>query len=544
MKPPRFLLNELALVGLSAISAAAAPPVFNIRDHGAAGDGKALDTAAINKAIDACSTSGGGQVLVPPGKYLTGTVQLKSNVTLCLDAGSEIVGTSDLDQYHNFNPPNSTPLADRNRWHRALVLGVNVENVTITGRGIINGNKVFDARGEERMRGPHAILFGNSKNITLRDFSIKDAANYAVMLEFTSQVTANSLTITGGWDGIHFRGWKDNPCRDVTITNCQFYTGDDCIAGWFWENTLISNCIINSSCNGIRLIGPAKNLIIHDCLFFGPGRFEHRTSRDRHRTNMLAALCLQPGAWDRTDGPLDDVRISNITTHNVTTPLHLSVKSPNTAGTISVDRLTATGSYFTAASIESWSDSAIQRVMLRDVSLEFTGGGTAQQAAITVKSPPVDARALPCWGLYARNVKTLDLQNVRMTLTRDDARPAMICENVANLGLDHFRIPAGPLVLNRVQDLQLTDTPLPLARARCTDLKFASNPLSASAIVEDGAVGGLTKLELVLPTKSLTRWIYLRPGQPLEVPFTDLPTLPPGKHPVRCGQITRELIVE
>src|SRR5215218_4296057 len=151
-----------------------AAPVFNVRDHGAIGDGTTHDTAALNKAVEACAAAGGGQVLFPPGKYLTGTVHLKSNVTLQLDAGAEIVGTSDLEQYQNFEPPAQTPLATRSRWHRALLLGVGVENVAITGAGVINGNKVFDPRGEERMRGPRTVLFGNSKNVTIRDVSIRD----------------------------------------------------------------------------------------------------------------------------------------------------------------------------------------------------------------------------------------------------------------------------------------------------------------------------------------------------------------------------------
>ena len=435
--------------------------MFNVRDHGAAGDGTTHDTAALNKTIEACAAAGGGQVLVPAGKYLTGTVHLKSNVTLNLDAGAEIVGTSDLEQYQNFTPPGETPLASRHRWHRALVLGVGVENVTITGRGTINGNKVFDGRGEERMRGPHAVLFGNSKNVTIRDVSIVDAANYAVMLEFTSRVEVRGVKITGGWDGVHFRGWKDNPCRDVSITDCEFYTGDDCVAGWYWEDTLIARCVINSSCNGIRLIGPAKNLVIHDCLFYGPGKFEHRTSRDKHRNNMLAGLCLQPGAWDRTEGVLDGVKVSNLTMHDVTTPLHFSVKEGNTVGRVTVDRLTATGAYRAAASIESWAKEPIGHVTLRDVSMEFTGGGTAEQAKAEVKSPGVDARPLPAWGLYARNVGRLDLENVRLTVAKDDARPVMIANDVGMLVLDGFWFPRGaggePFVLKDVREVRKRD---------------------------------------------------------------------------------------
>ena len=453
------LASVFFLAVLARASVAAPAPVFNVRAHGAAGDGKADDTAALNKAVEACAAAGGGQVLFPPGKYLSGTIHLKSNVTLLLDAGAEIVGTADPERYQHFTPPGETPLASRHRWHRALLLGVDVENVTITGRGTINGNKVFDPRGEERMRGPHAVLFGNSRNIALRDVFIVDAANYAVMLEFTSGVEVRGVKVTGGWDGVHFRGWKDNPCRDVTITDCQFYTGDDCIAGWYWENTLIARCIINSSCNGIRLIGPAKNLIIDDCLFFGPGRFEHRTSRDKHRTNMLAGLCLQPGAWDRTEGVLDDVKISNVTMRDVTTPLHLSVREGNTVGRVTIDRLTATGCYRAAASVESWAKEPIGHVTLRDVSLEFTGGGTAEQAKADVKAPPVDARPLPAWGLFVKNVSRLDLEDVRLTVAKEDARPAMIARDVGTLVLDDFRFPRDvgggtPLVLDGVRDVQ------------------------------------------------------------------------------------------
>ncbi|MFI5379077.1 MAG: glycoside hydrolase family 28 protein [Tepidisphaerales bacterium] len=538
-KIARFLTGLLMLC--MAVFAHADAPVFDVRQHGALGDGKTPDTAAINKAVIACASAGGGQVKFPPGKYLTGTINLASNITLQLDAGAEIIGTADLDRYQNFNPPGSTPLAGRNRWHRALVLGVGVENVAIMGPGTINGNKVFDATGEEKMRGPHAVLFGNSKGITLRDVSIKDAANYAVMLEFTSQVEVRGVKITGGWDGVHFRGWKDNPCRDVSITNCEFYTGDDCIAGWFWENTLIANCIINSSCNGIRLIGPAKGVIIDNCLFFGPGRFEHRTSRDKHRTNMLAGLCLQPGAWDKTEGPMDDVAISNITMHNVTTPLHLSLKPGNVGGRVTIDRMTATGCYLAAASIESWAATPIEHVTLRDVNLSFTGGGTAEQAKLVVKSPPVDARPLPAWGLYARNVKHLDLQNVRLTLDAADARPMAICDGVDRLTLDTFkflRTTELPFAFTGVNDVRLSDTNLPTAPAKCVDLKFDATTVTATV---EAPQDGLAKVDLTYGGNPLTRWTYLKSGEKKDVLFANLPALPPGKHGLRCGDVSREV---
>ncbi len=382
-----------AMLFLAAQSAFAAPGVYDVREHGARGDGTTTDTAAINRAIVACSASGGGQVRFPPGRYLSGTVRLLSKVTLYFDAGATLIGTPNLAEYEHFSPPAGVFEATfKPSWHRALLLGAGVENVTIEGPGTIDGNQVRDPQGEERMRGPHTILLGQSAGIVIRGVTIRDSANYAVMLEQCSGVDISSVTIQGGWDGIHFRGWPERPCRDVSITGCRISTGDDAIAGRYWENTLIRGCALNSSCNGIRLIGPAKGLIIHDCLFYGPGRFPHRSSG---RTKMLAGIILQPGAWDRTTGRLDDVLISDVTMRNVQSPLQLWLKPGNAAGRVTVERLSATGVYEAAISAESWGESRIERLVLRDVSVEFAGGGTADQATRAVRPPGVDARLCP-----------------------------------------------------------------------------------------------------------------------------------------------------
>jgi len=536
------------LVSSAVLAAPTTRPIFDVREQGAIGDGKTLDTAAINKTIEACAAAGGGQVVFPPGRYLTGTIHLKSNITLMIQPAAEIVGCPDTEQYQNFAPPANTPLANRLRWHRAMILGVGVENVTITGGGVIDGNKVFDPRGEERMRGPHTVLFGNSKGIIIRDVQIRDSANYAVMLEFTSQVQIARVKITGGWDGVHFRGWKDNPCRDVSIVDCELYTGDDCIAGWYWEDTLIARCIINSSCNGIRLIGPAKNLIVHDCLFFGPGKFEHRSSGDKKRRNMLGGLCIQPGAWDRTVGALDDVKISNITMHDVTTPLHLSLKEGNIGGKISIDRLTATGAYRAAASIESWAKEPIESVTLRDVKMEFTGGGTEEDAKRVVRSPPVDARPLPAWGLYAKNVKELRLEDVRLGLERDDARPTMIMQDVGKLRLDGLKLPAvattSPVLFNGVADVELRDTPLEMATAHCMDLKVNAMPFSVAATIVNQGRAGLAKIDVAIAEQHATQWVWLAANEKREVVFANLKTPPAGEYEVRCRDFVKKWMAQ
>jgi polygalacturonase len=437
--------------------------VFNVHDHGAVGDGVTLDTAAINGAVDACAKAGGGQVLFPPGRYVSGTVQLRSHVTLFLDAGAALIGTTNLAEYRQPTVPSFMPEARWGKWHRALILGENVEDVTITGQGVIDGNKVFDPTGEERMRGPHAIVFLNCRRFTIRDVSIVDAANYAIFFQISDDVDVRNVTITGGWDGVHFRGAPGHDCHNVTITGCRFYTGDDSIAGRYWDNTVIADCILNSSCNGIRLIGPANHLIIHNCLFYGPGVRPHRTSGPANRRNMLSGINLQPGAWDKTQGLLDDVLIANNTMRDVASPLTLWSRPGNTVGRITVDDLRATGVYRSALCVEGWADTPMTNVVFRKVSVEFTGGGTAEQATQPIKGPGVDARPLPVWGFYARNIAQLTLEDVRLSLVKDDLRPAIRGDDVGQVNLDNVKFTrvdgvSEPVVTNHVGRIIVRDT--------------------------------------------------------------------------------------
>jgi hypothetical protein len=477
----RRLLHAFMVATLASALASELPPLsdasqaapakttgelHNIRDYGARGDGVSSDTAAINRAIEACALAGGGQVRFPPGHYLSGTLQLRSRVALHFESGARLIGTTNLAEYRQPTPPAFMPEARWGKWHRGLIVGENVEDVSLGGPGVIDGNRVFDPTGEERMRGPHTIVFANCRRFELRDLTLLDAANYAVFFQASDDVTIRNVTFIGGWDGVHWRGAPKRWCHNVRILGCDFCTGDDAIAGRYWENTLIRDCVINSSCNGIRLIGPARNLIVDDCLFYGPGEQPHRTSRELRRTNMLSGIILQPGAWDATQGPLDDVLISDVTMQRVASPFTLWTKPGNTVGRVTVQSLRATGVYRSALSVESWADSPITNVIFRNLDIEFTGGGKAEPAARAVKGPGVDARPLPAWGLYARHVERLTLEDVRLQVAAPDERPAVMAERVGHLTLDAFRCPLPPdgtawLARRDLGGLSLLHTELP-----------------------------------------------------------------------------------
>ena len=452
LKKPVKILTSLRRTGffpliltvLGLASPAFAGARIDIRERGAKGDGQTLDTTVVQKTIEVCAESGGGQVLFPPGRYLSGTIHLRSGVTLHLEAGARIIGTTNLAEYAQPTPPAFMPEAKMGKWHRGLIIGENVEDAAITGLGIIDGHKVFDPAGEEKMRGPHTIVLVNCRRFTLRDVTIVDSANYAVFFQVSDDMEIRNVKIVGGWDGVHWRGAPERWCQNVNIIGCQFFTGDDAIAGRYWNNTVIKDCLINSSCNGIRLIGPATRLTIANNLFRGPGEQPHRTSGDKRRTNMLSAIILQPGAWDATSGLLDEVLIANNVMQHVASPVTLWTKPGNTVGRVTVSGLDATGVYRSAFSAESWADTPITNVVLRGVRAEFTGGGQPWPVTQTTKGPGVDARPLPAWGIYARNIQSLTLEDVRFSLAADDFRPVLHADRVERLTLDNFKFPRVP----------------------------------------------------------------------------------------------------
>jgi polygalacturonase len=407
---------------------------LSVRDHGAVGDGTAVDTEAINRAIDACAASGGGVVQFEPGTYMTATVRLGSNVTLLLEAGATLKGVDDPEAYHGFEPDGKA-----SRWHRAMILADQADDAAIVGPGTIDGSKVFDPRGEESMRGPHTVMPACCRGFRMRDVTIVNSANYAIFPILADDIDIHNVTVYGGWDGFHIRGTEDRSCRCVRVTDCRFFTGDDAIAGTWADDVVIRGCLLNSSCNGIRWIGPAERMVIDDCLVNGPGLHPHIT-QSRH--NTLVGMVLQPSAWSNMPGTLDDVQISNVTIHKAKCPFMFAVKPDSRIGRIQASRITATDIYGTAASIESWAEHAIDEVILHDIDIRYALPGDVAVDDADVSEPHVGSRELPAWGLYTRRVRRLELAGIRLRCTPEQSRPATRFDQVDALEVDDLRLPA------------------------------------------------------------------------------------------------------
>ena len=301
----------------------------NIKDFGAC-ENEALQTRAIQEAIDTVFLAGGGEVQIPSGVFLTGGIRLRSNVTLHLFENAVLKGSQNPDDYFVcYTEDKIEPLSPEritnapyvhlsgisgetkydehderynfrrlpgSRWNNALIRAIDAENVAIIGEAgsYIDGNNCFDEQGEEFYRGPHAITFFNCKNITLKGYGLRDSANWAHNMLFCENISMSHVKVEAGHDG--FDAFVTN---NLTITNCEFYTGDDCIAGFGNTNVLVADCLLNSSCSAMRFAG--TNVLVRNCKMFGPGKYLFRgkmSSEDKHNCkpspkpgrNMLSAF--------------------------------------------------------------------------------------------------------------------------------------------------------------------------------------------------------------------------------------------------------------
>ncbi len=288
-----------------------------ITDFGAKSNGT-LCTAAIQAAIDDCFLAGGGEVTVPAGTFTTATVRLRSGVTLHLLRDACLLGSRNPEDYTTWVNDTVEPLCGDiqafdnavnakdiylfnyvcARWRNALIRAVHARNIAIIGEenAFIDGADCYDPEGEEGFRGPHAIGLQDCDGVTLRGYTVRNSANWAHCIFESRDIAVDGIRVMGGHDGIHFR-----TCDRVTLKNCVFHTGDDCVAGYDNTDVLVEDCELNTACSAFRFGG--TRVTVKNCRIFGPAEFMHRFSLSEeekqngavapaahHRRNMLSAF--------------------------------------------------------------------------------------------------------------------------------------------------------------------------------------------------------------------------------------------------------------
>ncbi len=256
---------------------------FDIRDYGAQPGGDVLNTAAFQRAIGACHAAGGGVVLCPAGVWLTGAIELKSHVELRLAPGCRIVGSPDLKDYSALEAEGFHTERGPEKSSHALILGVDAEGIALTGPGVIEGSGLafYDTSKPGKLDKPDTPrprigMFYRCRDVRIEDVTLVDSACWTLWFMLCERVRVRGAAIRGGRRMRNVDGIDIDACRDVTVSDCQMDTEDDCIAiraiqplydaPAVCENIVVTNCVLRSACQGVRVGCPGDG-VIRRCAF-------------------------------------------------------------------------------------------------------------------------------------------------------------------------------------------------------------------------------------------------------------------------------------
>jgi polygalacturonase len=450
---------------------------YDVRTFGAAGDGKTLDTPAINRAIEAAAAAGGGTVLLPAGTYLCYSIRLKSSTSLYLDHGATILAAEPPAQSSSggYDAPESVdPRIDHyqdfghSHWHNSLIWGEGLENISILGFGLIWGKGLRRSVGNRGYPGlgDKAIALKNCHNVTLRDFSILQGGHFGILATGVDNFTIDNLVIDTNRDGMDI-----DCCWNVRVSNCTVNSP--------WDDG-----ICPKSSYALGYARPTKNLTITNCFVTGgyelgtvldgtfkrfePGRRVPRTGRIKCGTesnggfqNITISNCVfdkcQGLALETVDGALlEDVSIANITMRDIVNLpifLRLGSRMRGPADTpigklrrVNISNVVVSNTAGRYASILSGIPGyEIEDVKLSDIYILSQGGGTKEEAGIVPPEKekgypePTMFGTMPSYGFYIRHVKGIEMGNIEVKYMKEDFRPAFALMDVQGADFIHVK---------------------------------------------------------------------------------------------------------
>ena len=466
------------------LSAAAADrSYFNVRDFGAVGDGKTPDHPAINRAIDAAVAAGGGTVFLPAGTYLSGSIHLRSNLRLFLDAGATILGApQSLNAYDETEPYSAGGYQDGGHcyFHNSLIWGENLTNVFITGHGLINGgglqnmDTILDQMcGHLNWQHPDQtptnlppVRLGNKaialklcKNVLIRDITIVRGGHFAILFTGCDNLTVDNVTLDTNRDGIDI-----DCCRNTMISNCRINApGDDglCIKSSYalgeirlTENLTIVNCQLSGFAEGTLLDGTMKPT---SKLHFGRIKFGSESSggyRNCTIAHFTFRSCRGLALEENDGGILENISINNLTMSDMPEyAIYISaskrnrtpeLKTNSRIRNILISNVIADGvGNKCGVKITGLPEQSIEGIRLENIRLTSNGGATQAHAARMPKviggGDPTTAGMVPAYGIYARHVRDLELANIHVNFVTNDFRPAAMFADIQGLEIDNFK---------------------------------------------------------------------------------------------------------
>jgi polygalacturonase len=417
-------------------------------------------------------------------------------VSLHLESGAMLLGSTNLADY----PPVQPALRSYTDTYtnQSLIYGENLEDVSLLGRGTLNGQGGSFKRAEDYGNRPYLIRLVNCRHVQVADLTLLDSSMWVQHYLACEDVAIQNLTVhsrcNANNDGIDI-----DACEKVRISGCEVVSGDDAIV---LKSTIdrpcrdvtVTNCVVSSLCNALKLgtesVGGFQNVAISNCTVY-----------DTH----LAGIALETV----DGGGLENVTVSNIVMHNVqgaiflrlgnrARPIYEGAPRPGLGSfrNVMITNVQATGADVTGCAIAGQPERALENVTLSNIRVQFAGGGTQADAAREVPDLPTSYPEykmfgkLPAYGFYCRHVKNLRLLDAQVTFAREDLRPALVCEDVAGLRISDFAAPnSSPvIVLRDTRDAWLEGNRAPqgnhvylrLEGAQVENIAIAANDLRAS----------------------------------------------------------------
>lgn len=450
----QFVFATLLVFDLCLVSAQSLEAFVNVKSHGATGSGNALDTEAIQKAIDACHAQGGGTVYFPNGTYLSGALVLKSNVTLHLEAGATLLGSTSLADYkpYKLRPDLETQLlgaSNQDVGNLHLIYAQKANNVGITGKGRIDGNgrAFWDDNFLPRPRPAQMIEFESCEDVAVKDVTLQNSPFWALHVLSSNRVRIDGVTILNHRRGPNTDGIDINSSSNVQITNAFIDTGDDaiCFKSHFpnepVQNVTVANCILISDDSaikfGTRSHGDMKFITIANCII-------------RNSTYGVAFFMKDGGHYN-------NIRISDVVLENILEspravyPIFMDIEKRTPASAlgkishISLRDLTITsGGHCLIAGMR---EQPIEEVTLENIRMyvpacDEVQGKSKPRGVRNLAAPPpgTDFAGVPSHWTFA-HVNGLTIKNLQIKVENESAerqRHAIWGANLQNMSLTEF----------------------------------------------------------------------------------------------------------
>jgi hypothetical protein len=419
---------------------------FRVADFGAVGDGATLNTAAIQKAIDACTEAGGGVVLIENGEFLTGTLDLKSGVMLDVAAGAKLLGSTNFADYPARVPRNETVMDTWMKLTQSLIYAENCERIGIRGGGVIDGRgsrENFPGKNDigAMPNRPFLIRMVECRQVVVDGITLKDAASW-----MQNYLNCDDLILQGvrvenlsNWNNDAF---DIDGCRNVIVRNCSSLSVDDglCFKGAglrAMQNVLVEDCEFLTPCNAIKFgtdsQGDFQNFLIRNVTIGGS------PIKLLHKTNLaISGISLQ----SVDGGTLENILITDVKMNSTRAPFCLrlgnrgrvkpsmSKPAPGAIRRVILENIRG-GDHGRQGSIISGIPGArVRDVVFRDIRLGVSGGGTAGDAAREVPEL-IDVYpdafsfgpTVPAFGFWIRHAERITFEDVAITPAEPDARP-------------------------------------------------------------------------------------------------------------------------